>query len=79
MKTNIHAQRAVLRNLALGLPPTANLKTVSEVRGFKITLAALVSKRWVTVDADVQGRVRLTPAGQREASVALRRHPTSGN
>lgn len=63
MSTNIYAQVAVMRNLAAGLSPTNHIKTVGEMLGYKSTLAALVRKRWVAVDADVAGRVRLTPLG----------------
>lgn len=71
MSTNIHAQIAVLKNLADGKPPKAHLKTVSEVRGYKLTLAALVRKGWAAVDGDVAGRVHLTQKGAQ----ALRSRP----
>lgn len=63
MATNISAQVAVLKNLADGKPPKSHLKTVSEVRGYKLTIAALVRKGWAVVDGDVAGRTHLTQKG----------------
>lgn len=63
MAASIFAQIAVMKNLEAGASPTRHLKRVSEIIGYRVTLATLVRKRWVTVDADVVGRVRPTAVG----------------
>jgi hypothetical protein len=64
MVANISAQIAVMKNLEAGLSPTRHLKSVSEIMGYRVTLASLVKKRWVEVDAGAAGRVRLTAVGR---------------
>lgn len=73
MNASIFAQRLVLINLALGRAPTHGLKTITEHRGYKLTLATLIRKGLATQDATVQGTVRIAPAGLRKVRGAVHR------
>lgn len=73
MDVSIYAQRYVLVNLALGREPTYGFKTITEFRGYQLTLATLVKNGFVTVDATARGTVRITPAGLRKVSSAVYR------
>lgn len=64
---NVFAKLAVLRNLKIGFNADAHLKTSTEKRMFPAVLKALRTEGLLDCDA------KLTEAGQRQASYAVRR------